>query len=86
MTVENPAAFPCTGEGFQSEHYTQKGMTLRDYFAGQALAGLCANPNIMSHSLFQDVVQGIRGGKHFADVAHTLADALLIERTKAGAA
>jgi hypothetical protein len=34
---ENPAAFPCTGEGFQSEQYTQKGMTLRDWFAGQAL-------------------------------------------------
>jgi hypothetical protein len=24
----------------------QSGMTLRDYFAGQALAGLCANPSI----------------------------------------
>lgn len=34
--VENPAAFPCTGEGFQSEQYTQKGMTLRDYFAVHA--------------------------------------------------
>lgn len=33
-------AFPIGAEGFSFTH----GMTVRDYFAGQALAGLCANP------------------------------------------
>lgn len=40
---ENPAAFPCTGEGFQSERYTQKGMTLRDWFAGQVMPIIAAD-------------------------------------------
>lgn len=39
--TENPRAFPVANEGF-----VQNGMTLRDYFAGQALAGLCANSTI----------------------------------------
>lgn len=35
---ENPLAFPVSSiDGF-----TQHGMTLRDWFAGQALAGICA--------------------------------------------
>ena len=39
------AAFPPldnTGYGLMLR---ESGMTLRDYFAGQALAGICANPN-----------------------------------------
>ena len=30
--------------------YRQTGMTLRDYFAGQALAGFCADPSITADS------------------------------------
>jgi len=37
--TENPRAFPVANEGF-----VQNGMTLRDYFAGQALVGMYANP------------------------------------------
>ena len=33
-------AFPMTGEGCHNPLYSQPGMTLRDYFAGQALAGM----------------------------------------------
>jgi hypothetical protein len=33
-------AFPMTGEGCHNPLYSQSGMTLRDYFAGQALAGM----------------------------------------------
>lgn len=40
---ENPPAFPRTGEGFGNELYDAPGMTLRDWFAGQALAGFLAN-------------------------------------------
>jgi len=31
-------AFPMTGEGCHNPLYSQPGMTLRDYFAGQTLA------------------------------------------------
>lgn len=33
---ENPPAFPRTGEGFGNPKYDEPGMTLRDWFAGQA--------------------------------------------------
>lgn len=35
-------AFPRVGEGFGNPNYDAPGMTLRDYFAGQALAGVMA--------------------------------------------
>jgi hypothetical protein len=40
MTIENPPAFPTDGRIQHGTAYD--GMTLRDYFAGQALAGLMA--------------------------------------------
>lgn len=39
---ENPFAFPAPDDDRPSDGY---GMTLRDYFAGQALAGYFANPH-----------------------------------------
>lgn len=43
-------AFPCTPPDGSPNAYAMfpsgPGMTLRDWFAGQALAGLCANPSI----------------------------------------
>ncbi len=61
------------------------GMSLRQYYAGQALAGLCANPG----GPFQantgtgwDIVNCDAG--HVADWCNELADAL-IARQKAGA-
>lgn len=61
------------------------GMSLRQYYAGQALAGLCANPG----GPFQantgsgwDIVNCDAG--HIADWCNELADAL-IARQKAGA-
>ena len=44
--MDNPPAFPRTGEGFGSPKYDTPGMSLRDWFAGQALAGLMANGNM----------------------------------------
>lgn len=37
------SAFPCEG-GSDSNLYPDPGMSMRDYFAGQALAGMLANP------------------------------------------
>lgn len=65
---DNPAAFPCTGEGFESPRYTQHGMTLRDYFAGQALP--------MLHAL------GAKPAAEYARQAYLVADAMLAERLK----
>ena len=47
------------------------GMSLRDYFAGQALTGIMANP----------LVQQIANAKA-ADAAYILADYMLISRAK----
>ena len=46
--------------------------TLRDWFAGQALAGLLASPNTDTSTT----------NRHMAVVAHGLADAMLAERAK----
>lgn len=53
------------------------GMSLRDYFAGQALAGIVANGYFGDYN---GVVDGIRGGNNEAKVAYTLADAMLRAR------
>jgi hypothetical protein len=37
-TNDGGPAFPMTGEGCHNPLYSQPGMTLRDYFAGQTLA------------------------------------------------
>lgn len=48
----------------------QEGMTLRDYFAAKALAGICANTDNRAYKSQAD----------FAVVAYVLADAMLKER------
>ena len=68
------SAFPFS-ETFQDDHgnvevkYTNEGMTLRDYFAGQALSNL--------------IMTGVRGGaNHIALQAYEIADAMLKSREK----
>jgi len=64
----NEPAFPMAApEGYAM---AQEGMTLRDWFAGQALAGLTANHK--TEGTFDDV----------AYKAYALADAMLFERTQ----
>jgi hypothetical protein len=68
MTDDNKSfAFPCTGEGYGSSHYTQKGMTLRDYFAGQAMAVVRNSNSPAEHAFF----------------SYELADAMLSARASA---
>ena len=58
------------GMPMSSQEYGLGGMTLRDYFAGQALAGFCAAPlDLRNHS---DEVMAIG--------AYTAADAMLAAR------
>ncbi len=60
--MNNPHAFPTANGG--------SGMSLRDYFAGQALAGILANPNWVGSWQV--------AAKH----AYLSTDAMLAERTK----
>ena len=55
----------------------QSGMTLRDWFAGQALAGLLANPGMIdTHN--ESAMQWV------SSHAFHQADAMLVEREKGG--
>lgn len=44
-SLKSLPAFPEQGTTPFGEPYTTSGMTLRDWFAGQALCGFLANPN-----------------------------------------
>lgn len=54
----------------------QDGMSLRDYFAGRALAGLIANSDI------PDLMRGGLASEKCAEVCYVLADAMMEERTR----
>lgn len=85
------AAFPDPGRAQsakQREGLTETGMTLRDYFAAQALAGLINEPVekggsstagdiCAANEQLQDDVQGV-----LAHAAYSIADAMLAERAK----
>lgn len=69
--MKNPPAFPSTEEQWYDVVRTGEtyhpGMTLRDYFAGQAIIGICVNSGV----------------KYFkAETAYKIADAMLEEREK----
>lgn len=64
---ENPPAFP--GDWAIDGHEPQYGMTLRDWFAGQALAG-------------RNVSRQYRTWEDMAADAYEIADAMLAARSK----
>lgn len=69
-TIKNTAAFPLK----HSEDKFNPGMTLRDYFAGQAIIGILNTPSLLEEL-----------GLHIheaSDLAYEIADDLLIERQK----
>ncbi len=66
-------AYPCLNE---------RGMTLRDYFAGQALAGLAAQGGIMDTLETVAKEHGIEAEDIVAVAAYELADAMLKERER----
>lgn len=74
MTIENPAAFPAGWpEARYEPHY---GMTLRDWFAGQAVISL---GSLCERGLPFDVS---KSPKLFARGAYAIADAMLAERKR----
>lgn len=67
MKTKNIAAFPLK----HSDDKFNPGMTLRDYFAGQAIIGILSNDSIWQD---QDPITAS------TNTAYLIADALLIER------
>jgi hypothetical protein len=81
--MDNPSAFPFQPVTVDGEpNSPEYGMSLRDWFAGQALAGLTVE---LSDSMVTDLSEGIRGGRFVAGAAYQIADAMLAERAKGGA-
>jgi len=78
-------AFPRNGHPDKGD-FPEDGMTLRDYFAGQALAGIMANPE-----RWKQIADDYKAGKKTYDEcsasnaakAYSLADAMLAQRGKA---
>lgn len=79
---ENPPAFPSEQHECQDGAWNQtyqSGMSLRDYFAGQALAGIVAHDSVD----FAPLNPG--SANAFARDAYAIADAMMLAR-KDGAA
>lgn len=74
-------AFPqpdLSGQGIGPNDRGMEGMTLRDYFAGQALAGMAAT---ISSDYVNELADGIRGGHPAAKAAYRVAEAMLLARS-----
>ena len=61
----------------QYDTYSFGGMTLRDYFAGQAIAGIFSSGKEISSNGVK-----IHEADQFAELAYNIADAMLVERDK----
>lgn len=84
--VSTEVADPASGAsyGHQDSRTTWQfpGMTIRDWFAGKALAAMLGSDTILD--TFNDVVKatGISRSEWMADQAYKFADAMLAERAK----
>jgi len=70
-------AFPTVDANRAEGEYGTMGMSLRDWFAGQALAGLLSD---VRFSLVNDTVNPV---ELYPSLAYQYADAMLVERAKA---
>ena len=73
-----PSAQPECLDGTWNQTF-QWGLSIRDYFAGEALKGLCSN---LSYDFIAEIGNGERGGIHMVKAAFYLADAMLEARKK----
>lgn len=61
------------GEGMGFEN----GMTLRQWYAGQTLAGLCANSDISKYMRYEPDIDRVEAIKIFKNHAYQYADAMI---------
>lgn len=72
-------AFPELGNvGYKSEWESESGMTLRQYYAGQAMVGIIAN----FHNIDKSDYPNMPGGKMIAAMAYDIADAMINENDR----
>ena len=76
---ENPPAFPLAAEGPNCPHFAE-GMTLRDYFAAQALAGDMASQDAAQGVYLNNIEPSVLAAR--AAFFYRFADAMLAERAK----
>ena len=77
--TDNPQAFPGVEHGaFDSVFHS--GMTLRDYFAGQVIAGHCSSLDIMTAAQKSAEKIGQTTVQELAESAYDIADAMLEAR------
>lgn len=77
------AAFPTFAPGSEAHDpgsIFEEGMKLRDYFAGQIVAGIAAN---LTEDQVHSLAEGITVGRFIVGASYALADAMLAERNKA---
>lgn len=68
--TENPSAFPWANDADKQYNWINRGMTLRDYFAAQAMQALLSDPNWREDMDFDET----------ASAAYTMADRMLRAR------
>jgi len=73
-----PASYSVTGDPFNGE---KSGMSLRDYFAAQALGGLLANGFAMQ-AAFEERTPPHEYGSQMVQLAYAAADLMLAERSE----
>ena len=67
------------GKQYQRASYCDIGMSRRDYFAAQALIGLCASSQLEYMRDFNEVK---KYSQIYAEASYTLADAMIAEGEK----
>ena len=79
MTDYKPDGGPAFAYG-NHEQGGDSGMSLRDYFAGQIIAGICAHPEGTSGSFHNNCGPDPHEG--MAKYAYKLADAMIVRRAQ----
>ena len=71
-----------TPEGYEGGELFNEGMDLRDYFAGQVLAGMMSHETRGSKNAMAELAKekGISVSDLYAEIAYNIADAMIKER------
>jgi len=75
-------AFAAIATSAADDVYHQTGMSLRDWFAGQALIGMLHNGFAPRQFLGSRAPEGPQPPREYPAIAYALADAMLAERSK----